>query len=302
MHSYLTEGLEGVQHHEYRDIRSFKGAVDARADLWHSGEADERLPPYLIFSPVTPHQLATIDHFRESCYKRLRFLYLEEPQVLIVKQMLGPIHEMAAKEFMDVMKLKIWEAGQTSEICNMGSTTYQGKLCSKEADGSLRPLRARPDLHDWPTIILECGVSETPRRLTVDARWWIENSGGAVKVVFLLFVSVKRKTIRIEVWNKSTVEKQQHTGENDEEITTGPTPKNTILITENSVTGAPLKLKFKEIFLRKPKKKRGEANYMITEHDLRVYYNRIWLPVPGSSQDEDCKSALVTSGVNCSQN
>lgn len=27
MHYYLTEGLEGVEHHQYRDIRSFKRAV-----------------------------------------------------------------------------------------------------------------------------------------------------------------------------------------------------------------------------------------------------------------------------------
>ncbi|CUS06943.1 unnamed protein product, partial [Tuber aestivum] len=70
----------------------------------------------------------------------------------------------------------------------------------KEADASFRPLRARPGHHQWPTVVHECGVSETARRLTVDGKWWINNSGGAVKIVLLVFVNEKAKTIRIEMW------------------------------------------------------------------------------------------------------
>ncbi|CUS11377.1 unnamed protein product, partial [Tuber aestivum] len=146
----------------------------------------------------------------------------------------------------------------------------------KEADGSLRPRRARPNHNDWPTFITECGVSETPRRLEVDARWWIDSSNGDVKLVLLLFVSVKTKTIRIELWKQAMVENPQRTRTNDEDEVIRPTLKRVINITPESVTGAPLKLNFRDLFLRKPKKDRGEGNYVITEPDLRSYYEAIW--------------------------
>jgi len=301
MDYYLTEGLEGIEHHKYHDIRTFKEAVDSRADLLRSGKADESLPPYLIFSPVTLQQLANLDRLRKTCYKRLRFLYLNEPKVLIVKYMPDAVHELAARHFDATIQQKIREGGQWPEIAVMGNTNYQGTLSGKEPDGSFRPLRARPDHNDWPTVILECGVSEIPRRLTADRRWWIEHSKGAVKIVLLFFASLKNRTIRIELWKGDTVE-NQHTNGNDKDQVTGPRLKRTINITPDSVTGAPLKLKFKDIFLRKPKKKHGEANYIITEYDLRDYYNHIWPPAPVvGSQDESCKSAFLTSRVNCSQ-
>jgi len=293
---YLTEGLEGVEHHNYRDIRTLKEAVNSRADTPRSDKADESLPPYLIFSPVTPRQLANIDRLRKTCYKDLRFLYLNEPQVLIVKHMPDPVHHLAAKMFEDIIKEKLLAGGQRNEMANMGNTTYQGMSSGKQPDGSLRPLRARPNHLDWPTVIFEGGVSETPNRLTADGRWWIENSKGAVKIVLLFFASVTDKSIRIELWKPGKVEKQHGTYESDKDVVTGPTLKKRVKITPNAITGAPLKLKFKDILLRKPKKKRGEGDYIITEDEIREYYNRVWpAPLPAledDSQDESCKLAL----------
>lgn len=189
MHYYLTEGLEGVEHHEYRDILSFKRALDAL----RSGKADEYFSPYLIFSPVTPRQLANIDRLRETGYKRPRFLYLNEPKVLIVKYMQGRVHEIAVKGFERTIWGKIYAGGQKAEISPTGSTTYQGTASGKEADASLRPRRARPNDSDWPTVVLECGLSEYARRLAVDARWWLHNSGGGGQDRTTCFCIGKRK-------------------------------------------------------------------------------------------------------------
>ncbi|CUS07804.1 unnamed protein product [Tuber aestivum] len=154
---------------------------------------------------------------------------------------------------------------------------------------------------DWPTIILECGVSEMPRRLKADARWWFENSDGAVILVLLFFVSVRDKTIRIELWKRATVENLQPTRGNDGGEVTGPTLQRVINITPESVTGAPLKLKFEDIFLRKPKTKRGEANYTITEHDLRTYYNHVWPPVPEASSQDESSAEAESRAISASE-
>jgi len=184
----------------------------------------------------------------------------------------------------------------------MGATTYRGTLGKKEADASLRPNRARPKETDWPSVILEGALSDTAQRLIVDGKWWIENSDGAVKMVLLFFVNVKAKTIRIEMWKKNTIENPQQTRGHGEEEVTGPTRKKTLNITSTVITGAPFKLQFRDIFLRRPKEELGEANYHITEQDMREFYNKVWpASLDVTSPAESCKSALLISRVNFSR-
>lgn len=235
-----------------------------------------------------PRQLANIDRVHETGYKRPRFLYLNEPKVLIVKYMQGPMHEIVVKGFESTIWGKIYAEGQKAEISPAGSTTYQGTGSGKEADASLRPRRARPNDSDWPTVVLECGLSEYARRLAVDARWWLHNSEGAVKIVLLVFASAKEKTIRVELWQLDTIENKEVTHENDIVEVTMPTLKNAINITAGGVTGDPLTLKFKDIFLRKPKTKRGEADYVFSVEDMRSYYDHLW--PAACSEDEYCQS------------
>jgi len=297
MHYYLTEGLEGVEHEGYRDIRSVKRAVDSRVNMVRSGKADECGTPYLVFCPVTQKQLANIERVRDARYKILRFLYLNEPQTLIIKILPGPIYDMLVDEFVHALRKKIDEKGQGKKICSMRSTTYKGLACSKEADGALRPKVARPDINDWPSVILECGVAESPRRLAADARWWFRNSGGAVKMVILFLVSIATKTMRIETWEQEKVENPRFTPGNDDNEVDPPMVQETTTLSEGKITN-PLKIHFEAIFLRAPSKKRGEEDYTLTEGDLRNYYERVWKEIESSPEPEDCKSSLVRPCLN----
>ncbi|PUU80754.1 hypothetical protein B9Z19DRAFT_1078723 [Tuber borchii] len=164
-------------------------------------------------------------------------------------------------------------------ILPMGSTTYPGTYQIKEADAALRPCHARPRITDWPSVILETGVSETPQRLPVDAKWWLANSGGAVKIALLFFVNLKARSIRIELWKKATVHNLQQTRGHNEEKVTAPMLHKIVNLTPEAITGAPLKLRFHDIFLRNPKKELGEAkHYHFTEEDLSEYYESVWPP------------------------
>src|SRR5271170_4913428 len=48
-----------------------------------------------------------------------------------------------------------------------------------KSDSSFRPSSHRPNNTDWPTIVIESGVSETLRHLRFDADWWLRKSGGS---------------------------------------------------------------------------------------------------------------------------
>jgi hypothetical protein len=41
---------------------------------------------------------------------------------------------------------------------------------------------------DWPTVVFEVGVFESLRQLQLDAKFWIEDSQGKMRVVIIAFV------------------------------------------------------------------------------------------------------------------
>jgi len=189
-----------------------------------------------------------------------------------------------------LIKEKIIAMGLDDNIVDMGHTTYQGEESAKEADASLRPLRARPDPYDWPTLVLECGGLETPRRLAADGCWWFHSSSGAVKVVLLFFISTKAQSIRIEQYEFDGVENPGVTRGSDDQAIDLPIPNGVMTITPTKVIGDPIKISFRNIFLRRPRKKRSEDDLTITEEELRRFYNKVWPPKGEiSSESEFCK-------------
>ncbi|RPA96288.1 hypothetical protein L873DRAFT_1744025 [Choiromyces venosus 120613-1] len=276
MHYYLTEGLEGVEHQEYRDMRSFTRAIDSQAAESGAGNADEYPCPYMVFSPVTRDQLANIERVRDTRYKRLRFMYLNDPKALIIKIMPSVPHELVTGTFVSAFLEMVAAMGLRRALASVGHATYQGLASRKEADGSFKPRLARPLATDWPTVVLECGVSESARRLKVDARWWLDNSLGEVKIVLVFYVLRPARTIRIEHWEMDTMPNPQVTRAHPHPVVTRPIIRDTIHIDGNAVTGGPLRLNFQKIFLRAPVAAQGEGHFTFTAQDLRDYYHDVW--------------------------
>ncbi|PUU82671.1 hypothetical protein B9Z19DRAFT_1017037 [Tuber borchii] len=251
---YLTEGLPGVEAQHYRGTQSFMTAINSQTDQLRSGNAGQ----YAVFSKVTQHQFEKLERFRDTHCKSLRFLYYENEETLIVKIMPGPAHEVACTQFELELVLKLVKMGLHYELINMRSTTYQGIGCKKEADCAFRPLSSRPHRTDWPTFIVECGVSESIKKLRRDCTWWFENSAAQVKTVLLFAVSEKTKKIHIEQW----------------EMCTEPKCIRTIDIVEADAAGASLRLSFQNLFLREPGK--DEVDIIFSTEDLERFAANVW--------------------------
>ncbi|GIC86321.1 uncharacterized protein Aud_002689 [Aspergillus udagawae] len=76
----------------------------------------------------------------------------------------------------------------------------------KEADDCfIPPIRqaGQNQPQRWPSLVIGTGVSESLTRLRQDARWWFENSEGAVRTVILLSIKRTRRTILLEKWQLS---------------------------------------------------------------------------------------------------
>ena len=288
MHYCLTEGLEDVEHQRYCDVHSFTSAIDLRTEKLRSGNADECPTPYLVFSHVKQQQLATIQGARDSNYKKFRFFYLRSLRALIVKIMPGEAHEPAIGEFEKVFDRKLVSVGMGNALKSIGSTTYYGieGQSMKEADAAFKPRGARNWKGDWPTMVLECGVTQTQQRLKIDAHWWADNSLGEVKIVLTFIISETARTIRIQYWETNTIPNPHVSRERPNLTIVRVTIENTIHINANSITtitqkgevvpGGTLSLDFNRLFLRNPVEEAGEANIDLNEADLRTFYDMTW--------------------------
>jgi hypothetical protein len=236
---------------------------------------------YLVFHPVTEDDLAEIEDKRYTIGRGLRFTYCTDINTLIIK-VPSPEHEAVTRTFTHDFMDQIRPMGLTElgDLKDMGATTYRGTSTKKEPDSCWRPLAARPNKQDWPTLVFEVGVSETLRKLRMDARWWLANSQGHVKIVLLFKISRATRTIQIEKWEcrPATLAYVPRSNRPPAQI---PTQIPTIDIDANGVvngsplaTTPPLVLHFRHLFLRQPVP--PEQNVIFTAQNLQRLANNIW--------------------------
>jgi len=271
---YPTRGLEGVETQHYHGTESFMTAINVQTDQLHSGNAGQ----YAVFSHITPRQLANLDNFRDTHCKSLRFLYYESEETLIVRIMPGKAHDFACTGFEVAMVLKLAEMGLQHELRNASATTYQGRGFAGEADSSYIPRSSRPLRADWPTLVIEYGVSQSLKHLCDDASWWLTSSAGQVKIVLLFSISEKHRKIHIEQWEMGTSTDQQTIDGQHNLEAIRPECVKTIEIAETDAAGAFLQLSFQKLFLRQPEA--GEMDIVFGTQDLERFAADAWPEFP----------------------
>jgi len=265
----FCEGFSGkIQ--KYPGIAGIRRAVDALAKKLNAGETTDQ---YLVYRPVTVEQHDKIDELERG----IRLTHCVDIGTLIIKvPSVG--HEKVACRFTEEMRDRFREMGVPKLECDpMGTTTYRGTSSSKQADAAFKSGILRPYDMDWPTIVLEAGVSESVRRLRMDTRWWFSNSEGLVKIVLILHLNRTTHTIKIEKWELMPVTGggiATRTRSRSNRPAQIPTQVQGIAIRPDRITGAPLTLDFDKIFLRQPNP--PEQDLVMTEEDLRGWSNLVW--------------------------
>ncbi|CAG8068494.1 unnamed protein product [Penicillium nalgiovense] len=212
-----------------------------------------------------------------------------ERQQVVIRIIPSKAHERVTRSFSNKLVAKLLNMGIDTDDYTMNSASrYEGRTCDKEADESLTPSRNPSEDDDWPSLVIETGLSESEAQLRADASWWFSNSDHQVNIVILF--RIKRSPQR------RVVIRLYHLEPTTSRITRGlqadvqrtllsappPPPSQTdsktvprpllaaeeIVITSTDVQNAPLELNFESVMRRRPVPNTRERNITFTADDL----------------------------------
>jgi hypothetical protein len=275
--SQLLEGLED-QIRKFSGISGLRSAVGTLSKHLYQATSPTK-NEYLVLHPVTENDFAEIEDKRFTINRGLRFTYCTDIDTLIIK-VPTPEHEGVtwtfSYDFMD--QIRAMGLTELGDLKCMGATTYKGTSTKKEPDSCWRPLAARPNKQDWPTLVFEVGVSETLRKLRNDARWWLANSQGRVRIVLLIKIYRVARTIHMEKWECRPAPHayaNRPAAQVPTEIQTIDIDAHGIVTGSPPATTPPLVLHFQNLLLRQPVPPQ-EHDVIYTAQNLQRLANGLW--------------------------
>ncbi|KAL1998618.1 hypothetical protein VTN02DRAFT_5884 [Thermoascus thermophilus] len=158
----------------------------------------------MVFEGVTKEDLTEIEKARDdhsSMGPSVRMTHFADRALLIVKLMpsikLETPHRSLGE---DMIRALVRMGTPDRELTAVGAGKYETPASSKQGDSAWKPKVFRGGPDDWPTIVIECGLSGSLARLRGDASWWLSRSNGDVKIVVLISITRAQKRLRIERW------------------------------------------------------------------------------------------------------
>ncbi|KAI9928833.1 hypothetical protein ASPWEDRAFT_65851 [Aspergillus wentii DTO 134E9] len=202
---------------------------------------------YICLSDVTETQAQDLAKKRQDhSLPSMRVTYFPADSSLIIK-LASPLHERTCDLFHEIMIRQYTAAGITSSILMPSGTATRQMVggVSKQPDKSWVPWNTRND-NDYPSFVLEVGDSESLDRLRLDARIWLDTSGGCTRLVLLVSVDRARRTIVFERWQRLEDRNLQN---NQQTFTARRVQRVTVDYAHgNVVAGAPLLLPMELMF------------------------------------------------------
>ncbi|KIH86505.1 hypothetical protein SPBR_08623 [Sporothrix brasiliensis 5110] len=254
----------------------------------------------LVVGDVSPTNFRAIETERNRRGQKFRLFY-QPAWELVVVTVPTLVHSIMHTMLYDTVRDALRGMNAHAGWMSVGTTTFNATNGSSgQADAAGWPIDSR-NADDWPTLVVEAGVSQTLRLSLLQAkmRWWFDvaTSNHQVKVVVLVMLDAAREAICIEKWVKTqkpgrpgaTTTRQatcsglaapQPVCAQTIDITwAGPAPimqmpKQDRAPAHFCVTGGPLVIGFGEIYLRVPNTE--EHDIAIATAHLQQYASRLW--------------------------
>ncbi|CAK9219386.1 unnamed protein product [Sphagnum troendelagicum] len=244
-------------------------------------------PQYLAFTSVSQESVDEIDRVREEkrgWLPRMTILYDGRKEILIVKLMVGVMHEVLAREFARMFEAKLLCLNVSASLLATGSARFGRRGGrSKEADVSYTPLSRPLEDDAWPSLVIEAGVSESLAMLRTDAAFWITNSDGRTRIVIVLSVNRRDRQILVERWEEDPRIRPNWSTTNYSRI-----PRLIQSLTLNAgvtYVGLPFEIPAQKVFDDMPENiPRGE--FLFTPDSLNEFNTIVWARAPQRQQHQ----------------
>ncbi|KIH86869.1 hypothetical protein SPBR_08591 [Sporothrix brasiliensis 5110] len=259
----------------------------------------------LVFGNMSPANFDVLSNERDRRERHLRLFFLPDQEIAIVTVPSAP-HEQAHSRLYTLVDRQLFAMGLDPEWRGTQATRFSlpggGGHGEGDSGGGLRRGN-RYNNQRWPALVIEAGVSQSMAALRAKGRWWLSASNFHMKVVVLVKTVIRRSLITIEKWTaeqhfgpesyrlgatttraatRAAAAPREPTRQQQMEISwSGPghildTQPNDRAAALFTVVGAPLVLRFEELFRRPPVASDGERDIEISEHDLKDLASRVW--------------------------
>jgi hypothetical protein len=163
--------------------------------------------------------------------------------------------------------LDFFSGGLTIRVLCAGSK-------GKQPNGCVLPLsRLQRGREQWPTMVIESGVVASLPRLREDARWWLRNSQGQVRIALVIGIHRQSRKLVFEKWEQQKPA-LTHQLPRQPEASPQAHAAQTIEISPEPAYEAPLVLPFEEL-LDRPRQGK-ETDIVLTKERLRESLHFVW--------------------------
>lgn len=269
-----SEDLEGlpptVNIYPWEGPDHFQNIVDLELQRFKEEDPERSSPSpcdWIVFSNVSETIFERNFEEEGSDLRKEWKSYNRRCQLLFVEIAMGTDeHTEAAETFNDILKEAVSHMGLSNALKNFSQTTIRGEDRAKLPDHGWGPRRPPPGRsRKWPTVVLEVGVSQQKSKHEEDARFWLEESGGDVKVSLAMSVNRRIPEIVLQKWKVSDGKPAMV-----QKVTVWRRNDNIVFDNE------PLVIEFEDLFLREADLPR-EVDIVFDQGDLRRLAENIWL-------------------------
>lgn len=185
-------------------------------------------------------------------------------------EMASSVHEITARVFESLLLDKLSTMNSMStKLDPLGSAEVETNTRRKQPDNSYRPRRLpRNRSRKWPTFTVEVGFSEPTRKHEDDAKWWLSQSNGDVRIVLTIDVHRRTNMVIFKTW---TLNSQRVPEATYRVVLSGEDGMRRIRTTNNN----PLIIPFESLFLR-PADDNSERDITFSLDDLKEIATRAW--------------------------
>lgn len=264
----ILDGLStNTNSYRYPGRKQFWDIIQGENDLFQADETGRS--EFIVFSHLDERTFLQDIDSREFAWFDS---YSPSEEILIVKITTGA-HELAHTGFALKMHEKLIQMNAHKSVYFKAKQTRGTRSRRKEPDQQFQPKILPPGRSkQWPSMIIEAGYSESKSKLAADARWWLQESAGDVKVALTISIHKSKREIVYEIWE--LVDGHQTRAEPERRV---PQSRQQVVVSQSqaaaSVANAPLVIPFECLFLREAG---AQEDLILTNDDLIELAEYVW--------------------------